>query len=115
PDPFTTGKNGGDNLAAANLVNDVNIPSSSWTKFVGQQFDSKSLLHVLAQELSGQQQIPCLGPCEGENGVASTRPSRGADQSAVGAINRPLRGFAAHMGYPDSLGQVTGSGTPYVV
>jgi hypothetical protein len=70
-DPLIKSKNGGDNLAGANLAADVNIPSSSWTKFVGQQFDSKSLLHVLAQELSGQQQIPCVGPCEGRNVVAS--------------------------------------------
>jgi len=100
PDPLIKGKNGGDNLAGANLATDANIPSSSWTKFVGQQFDSKSLLSVLAQELSGQQQIPCLGPCEGRNVVASTS-----------AINRLSTAGTLTL----SGGQVTGSNTPAVV
>ena len=34
------------------------------------------------------------------------RSSRGADKSAVGAMNRPLRGFAADVGYPNSIFKV---------
>ncbi|HJT57654.1 MAG TPA: hypothetical protein VJ761_14220, partial [Ktedonobacteraceae bacterium] len=70
-----TGKNSSDNLAT-----NTTIPSSSWAMFAEQQFDGKSLLNTLAQELSGNSQIPCLGPCNEKNvvtplaGVRSNSP-----------------------------------------
>lgn len=82
PDIPTASKNGGDNLAT-----NTTIPSSAWAMFAEQQFDGKSLLNMLAHELSGKQQIPCLGPCDGKNGAATLAGT----QSPVPAVV-PLQG-----------------------
>jgi len=79
PDP---GKNGDNRPATANGDN-MNVPSSAWAMFAEQQLDAKNLLNMLALELGGKQQIPCLGACAGKNGVASLVSAR---------LNGPLQG-----------------------
>jgi hypothetical protein len=79
PDP---GKNGDNRPATANGDN-MKVPSSAWAMFAEQQLDGKSLLNILALELGGKQQIPCLGACAGNNVGASLVSVR---------LNGPLQG-----------------------
>ncbi|HEX6482707.1 MAG TPA: ABC transporter permease [Ktedonobacteraceae bacterium] len=121
PDPFTQSKNGGDNLAAGNLDTYINIPSPSWTTFVEHQFDGKSLLNVLAQELSGKQQIPCAGSCEGRNVVAPVAETLSRVQVSRPGISPvvPLQGGGVtryeHLGYTLMTSPVNANNAPPVL